>query len=300
MTPRDLTASIRDRLQRLARERGEDFQVTLVRFAIERWLYRLSRTEYRGRFVLKGAMLFEIWSTKRLRATRDLDLLGRGSSDAESLRRAFERISAAEVEPDGLVFDVDSIQFEDLHEGQDYPGQRIRMTVMLGNVRIPFAADIAFGQAVTPEPQETEYPAMLDLPTGRVLAYPQEVAIAEKFQAIVSLGVANGRMKDFHDVALLANMFEFDECRIASALRATFERRDTPLPEGVPLALTAEFHEDPDRKRDWIAFQRRAAVSTSSLEQACRRITAFLMPVVERITAGSEPSRRWRPESGWE
>jgi hypothetical protein len=299
VTGRDPAASIRGRLERVARERGEDFQFTLIRFAIERWLHRLSRSVRRDRFVLKGAMLFEIWSRHRHRATRDLDLLGRGASDAISLRDTFEQICRTEVEPDGLVFDPDSIAFEELREGQDYPGQRLRMTVRLGNVRIPLAIDIAFGQAVTPAPEDAEYPSMLDLPTGRVLAYPQAVTIAEKFQAMVALGIANNRMKDFYDVAQLAEMFEHHEAQLAAALRATFERRRTPLPDVSPLSLTPEYFERPDRQADWRAFARRSGVETGTLEQACHRVAEFLMPVVERMRSGETPDRRWRPASGW-
>lgn len=299
MTGPDPAASIRGRLERIARERGEDSQVTLIRFAIERWLHRLSRSTHRDRFVLKGAMLFEIWSRHRHRATRDLDLLGRGASDAANLRETLEQICQVEVESDGLVFDPDSISFEELHEGQDYPGQRARMTVRLGNVRIPLAIDIAFGQAVTPAPEDAEYPSMLDLPTGRVLAYPQAVTIAEKFQAMVDLGIANSRVKDYFDVAQLAEMFEYDEAPLAAALRATFERRHTPLPEGSPLSLTPEYFERPDRQADWRAFTRRSGVETGTLEQACRKVAELLLPVVERMRSGATLERRWRTATRW-
>lgn len=299
MTPRDLPASIRARLERIARERGEDFQVTSVRFVVERWLYRLSRSEHRDRFVLKGAMLFELWTSDRHRATRDLDLLGHGASDRTSLRRVFTEVAATAVELDGLEFDASTLAFDDLHEGQDYPGQRVRMTVRLGSMRIPLAVDVAFGQAVEPPAEEAEYPSMLDLPTGRVRAYPQAVTIAEKFQAMVALGIANNRMKDFFDVATLADLFEHDEAMIAAALQATFGQRETPLPEADPVSLTAEYHDRADRLADWRAFTRRAGVEAGSLMLACTRVREFLMPVVERLRTGASPSRRWSPRNGW-
>lgn len=300
--PREIAASVRDRLHRLSRDRGEDFQVTLIRFAVERLLHRLSRSAHRGQFVLKGAMLFSVWEVLPHRSTRDLDLLGRGSDEPRALEEAFREILTTIVEPDGLEFDADSISSEPLHEGQDYEGLRVTLVTRLGAARIPLQIDIAFGQAVRPEATEETFPSMLDLPKATLLAYPPEVVVAEKFQAMSVLGMTNSRMKDFFDVAYMARRFEFDSHRLAQAMTATFERRRTAIPAEAPLALTRAYFDSADRKREWDAFLRRTGLEgdPETLQSACLRIEKFLMPVCGWIREGSPPLLRWRGGSGWE
>ena len=299
--PRDLSASVRDRLLRLSRDRREDFQVTLIRYAVERLLHRLARSEHRRWFVLKGAMLFSVWEVLPHRPTKDLDLLGRGSDDPAALREVFRRILSVEVEPDGLEFDRDSIDVEPLHEGQDYEGVRVSLTARLGAARIPLQVDVAFGQAVRPEAVEETYPSLLGMPSPTLLTYPREVVVAEKFQAMNALGMTNSRMKDFFDIAYIADSFEFDAVRLAQALKATFERRRTPLPREAPLALTAGYFDSADRKRDWAAFRRRSGLEGGgeSLEAACNRIGRLLLPVCGWIHEGTVPAARWKPDAGW-
>lgn len=299
--PRDLAASVRDRLLQLSRARGEDFQVTLIRFAVERLLYRLSRSEHRSQFVLKGAMLFSVWEALPHRSTRDLDLLGRGGGDPADVMEMFARILATEVDPDGIEFDSGSIGAEGLHEGQDYEGVRVSLVARLGSARIPLQVDVAFGQAMRPGAVEEEFPSLLGMPTATLLMYPREVVVAEKFQAIVAIGIANSRMKDFFDIAYVASTFEFDAGRLADSLKATFERRATPLPVERPLALSATYFESADRRRDWEAFRRRAGLAGGgeTLESACDRVANFLMPVCAWLRAGDVPPARWLPGAGW-
>lgn len=299
--PRDLAASLRDRLLKLSRERGEVFEVTLLRFAVERLLYRLSKSAHRERFLLKGAMLFTVWETLPHRSTRDLDLLGRGSNDPDAVRHAILDILDAKVEPDGLEFDTESMVIEPLHEGQDYEGLQISLVARLAGARVTLRVDIAFGQAVQPEATFERFPSLLDLPTAELLVYPREVVVAEKFQAMVTLGLGNSRMKDFFDIAYLAGRFEFDSERLAQAMAATFERRKTPIPAEKPLALTSAYFESSERTRDWEGFRNRSGLEgdPATLTKACSRIAKFLMPLCGWILDGTVPRLRWRAKSGW-
>lgn len=192
--PRNLPASVRQRLLNLARERGEDFNFLLTAYGMERLMYRLGQSPYRRDFVLKGAMLFRAWSGATYRPTRDLDLLGRGEAAVARLVRIFEEVWQAAVPADGLELEAGSIRGEEIREAQEYGGIRIRMTALLGNARISLQVDVGFGDAVTPAAKEITIPALLDTPAPVLYAYPPESVVAEKFQAMVTLGVANTRM----------------------------------------------------------------------------------------------------------
>lgn len=298
---RDVAASIRGRLEQLSRERGEDFQITLIRWVVERFLRRLSRSVHRDRFLLKGAMLFTVWGHGGHRPTRDLDLLGRGDRDHTALRQVFVEILETPAEPDGVEFAADTVRLDALHEEQDYPGIRLSIEARVARARVPLRVDVAFGQAVSPPAELADYPSMLGMDRPRLRVYPREVVVAEKFQALVALGVVNSRLKDFYDLDFLASTFEFDAALLGESLAATFERRRTPLPESTPLALTAEFHGDPDRLRDWTAFLRRIGLqqSTQRLNETCVRIERFVMPVVGGIREGAHGSETWSPSRGW-
>ncbi len=188
--PRDVGASVRGRLLNLARERREDFQLVLTRYALERFLYRLSRSPHRDSFILKGAMLFSLWVRAPYRATRDLDLLGKGDASPARMTEVFRQICALEVEDDGLEFAADSVTVEEIRDVQEYGGLRVTLTARLARARIPIQVDVGFGDAVTPPAQEVELPSLLDFPRPRVKAYQAETVIAEKLQAMVALGMA--------------------------------------------------------------------------------------------------------------
>lgn len=238
MSPRDLTASVRQRLLNLSRARGEDFNLVLTRYALERFMYRLSRSSHGQKFVLKGAMLFPLWGGDARRPTRDLDLLGRGQNDVPSLEQTFREVLKTDVEPDGIMFLPESVRGERIREDEEYEGVRLRFEARLGAARVSVQVDVGFGDVVTPAAEETDYPVLLDFPAPRLLAYPRETAIAEKFEAMVKLGIANTRMKDFRDVWVLSREHSFDGVTLSVAISATFRRRGTSLPDGVPLALT--------------------------------------------------------------
>ena len=285
---RNLPASIRSRLLNRAREQNEEFQLILTQYAIDRLLYRLSASQHADQFILKGAFLVGLWGGGRYRVTRDVDLLKLGSAALEHVEGVFRDLCKATVDvPDGLSFDPDTIQVREIREPNDYDGVRVKMIALLEDARIPVQVDIGFGDAVTPEPDVVELPGFLDLPKTRVRAYPRETVVAEKFQAMVHLGMANTRMKDFYDVWYLATRSTFDGSLLAAALKATFDRRNTPLPDDAPVALGKQFHDDDDKQRQWHAFVARTRVETAprGLPDVAARIWQFVGPVVVAITS---------------
>ena len=279
--PTNVPASVRARLLKLARQRGDRFQDVLLRYGAERLLDRLSRSTYRERFILKGAMLFAVWAGAPHRATRDADLLGVGGMSAGDAVPAFREIAAMPADPDdGLLFDLDSLAAEDIREENVYGGVRITVTATLDGARIPLQVDFAFGEAVVPPPETIALPTLLDFPPIRLRGYPPEVTLAEKFEAMVKLGLANSRMKDYYDVWYLATHRRFEPARLRQAVRATFKRRGTALPTDTPDGLSDEFGADPERERMWRAFLERAAVPSGergTLRAAVSVIRPFLM-----------------------
>ena len=299
-----MAASVRDRLYNLAQHDKRDFNLVLVMFATERLLYRLSRSVFADRFVLKGARLFSLWSHKPHRPTRDLDLLGYGESSAAALKEAFHEICRTEVEPDGLTFDEDSMTIEEIRLEQEYDGQRIKLVVRLGQARIPLQIDVGFGDVVVPEVQTMEYAPLLDtLPAPQIRAYTRESVVAEKFQAMVALGTLNTRMKDFYDICALADEFDFNGQLLCNAIRATFQRRKTPVPAEPPVCLLPAFGKDEDRQHLWKAFLKRSALqepSSDDFATVLDKISKFIGPVM--LAASTEKATfrsSWRAGQGW-
>jgi hypothetical protein len=297
----DVPASVRRRLLNRIRASGEDFQLLLLRHAFERLLYRLSRSSYRDWFILKGAMLFPVLSDEPHRPTRDLDLLGRGDHDAPEMERAFRTIVAEPVEDDGVLFDIASVRAGVIREGQEYEGVRVELLARIGTARLPLQVDIGFGDAVTPAAQETEYPTLLDdFPRPILRVYPKETVVAEKYQAMVALGLSNSRMKDFYDAWVLARSFSFDGMLLA-AIGATFERRRTSLPAEIPLALTDIFATDSTKAQQWLAFVRRGRLVSDlvSLGVVIDALSAFLWPPTESLRDGKTFAMAWAPGGPW-
>lgn len=294
-------ASIHQRLLHIARTRGYEFQPLLTRFAIERLLVRLGSTVHHDEFVLKGAMLFALWSDEPHRPTVDLDLLGRGSPDFERLRALFEAVCAVEREDDAIHFDPTSIQVAAIREDAVYEGVRVRLVAMLGKARIPIQIDIGFGDAVVPRPTTIEYPVLLDLPAPRIRAYARETVIAEKTEAMIVLGIANSRMKDFFDLWFLAENFDFEGATLTDALRATFRRRKTEIPPGTPLALTNEFANDPTKRKQWSAFVTRHRLRSEPPEfvPLISVLNGFLVPVLNALRGQRLFDSNWKPSGPW-
>jgi predicted nucleotidyltransferase component of viral defense system len=300
-TKTNLPASVRQRLLNLAKERRADFQLILIHYGIERLLYRLSRSTYKDGFLLKGAMLFSVWSNEPFRSTRDVDLLGQGDSSVPATRKAFEEICRTVVEDDGIEFMADSIEGEEIRADQEYLGVRLRFEARLAGARIPIQIDIGFGDAVVPAPDVIDYPVMLHSPAPRLRAYPREVVVAEKFHAMVIRGLANSRMKDFFDLWMLSTMFEFTGLRLSEAIGATFERRNTPLPANSPLALTEEFYNDPGKKVQWNAFLRkgRLNIQENDFGKVVSLLRGFLMPPTLALVDGHGFEAKWRAGGPW-
>lgn len=297
----NLPASILQRLLNVSKGLGEDFTLTLARYAIERFLYRLSRSPYADRFVLKGAMLLNAWARKPLRRTRDLDLLGYGEPSARRLRELFTALCSLQVEPDGLEFDAARMRIEAIREDQEYQGERVRIACTLGSARIVVQVDVGFGDAVTPPPEEIEYPTLLGQPAPRLWAYPREAVIAEKFQVIVVLGMRNSRMKDFFEVALIARTFAITGDRLTQAIRTTFARRNTPLPVEVPLALTEPFVQDPVKRAQWAAFLRKGSLGfePGQFAEVVSVVRDILLPPVQALTHKEAFEDIWPPGGPW-
>lgn len=298
---RTLAQSIHHRLLSKAKEQRGDFNLVLIRYALERFLYRLGRSQHKDRLILKGAMLFAAWTHRPHRPTRDLDLLGIGDSSDAALVQVFGDIARTAVEPDGLEFDYRSISISEIREAQDYPGKRIKLPARLGNARLNLQIDVGFGDAVTPEPAEIDYPALLDLPAPRIRAYPCETVIAEKLQALVAFGIAISRMKDFYDIWTLSKQFPFDGTSLSTAIGATFERRGTAIPEGVPIALTDEFAADRMKKTQWTAFVRGNVLTDApaDLSSVVHDLRKFLLAPLQAASGTGAFPQSWNPGGPW-
>jgi predicted nucleotidyltransferase component of viral defense system len=297
--PTNVAASVRARLLDLSRHNGVEFQLVLAEFAIERLLYRVGVSPYAEQFVLKGAMLFKLWSNDRRRATWDLDLLGRGGDSVAEVVATLREICGI-LADDGIAFDVDSLVGEEIRAADEYAGVRVRLDARLAEARIPVQVDVGFGDAVVPEPRRHHYPTLLDHEAAHILVYPRESVIAEKCEAMVSLGVTNSLMKDLFDVHALASSFAFDGATLVRAVRATFERRRTPFPEGEPIALTLEFVAAPERQTQWRAFLRKGRLeATPDARQLADVLRSFLLPVLTAAARDESFSQTWLPQGPW-
>ena len=292
---RNIATSVRQKLTNLSRERNEDFQFVLTRYGLERLLYRLSMSRYAAQFILKGAALFQLWTGQPHRSTRDLDLLGCGTPSPERLQTIFTEICSLAVDDDGLMFSPETIKVRQIKEDAEYQAIHLRIECRLENARLTLQIDIGFGDAITPEPLSTTYPTLLEFPAPQLRAYPRETVVAEKFQAMVALGIANSRMKDFYDVWTLARQFEFDGALLSSAIRATFERRQTPIPGSTPLALTSDFASNPSKATQWKAFLRKGKLveTPPPFTDVVRSLQDFLMPPTKAIPEPSPWPYSW-------
>ncbi len=292
-------ASARARLGQLARRRGVELQLVLSEFAIERLLYRLGISAYSDRFVLKGATLFKLWSGDERRATWDLDLLGRGPSGVADVVAVVRELGGIPGD-DGIAFVTDPIAGEEIREPDEYAGVRVRLDARLAGARIPVQVDVGFGDAVLPAPVREVLPTLLDHEPPCVLVYPRETMVAEKVEAMVSLGVTNSRMKDFFDVHRLAESAAFEGATLHRAIRATFERRRTPFPDGEPVVLAQGFLAAPERQTQWRAFLRRgrlgAPPDAGVLTEALR---GFLLPVIAAAASSTAFDAYWKPGGPW-
>lgn len=293
---RNVGASVRARLMNHSRETGRPFESLLVHYALERLLYRLTRTEHADRFVLKGAMLLTTWLEIPLRATRDIDFLGFGEPSPEGMLRVFREVLAVDAD-DGVAFDVDALKVDRIRERVAYGGLRLQTSATIDKAKVKVTIDIGFGDATEPGIQEMDYPALLDFPAPRLRAYARETVIAEKFQAMVDFGRANTRLKDFYDIWVLSRRFAFDDDRVARAMAATFARRGTQLPTEPPDALTPAFSGDPEKRAQWRAFVENVAEDPGDLDGVVTALAAFLMPHALAASRLDQAPPRFPPET---
>jgi len=299
---RNVAASVQTRLLQLSRNSKLSLQDLLERYCTERLLYRLSRSPHHSRFILKGAMLLIVWGEgSSERVTRDADLLGFGDNSPTSAAAVFRDICAVGVEDDGVHFEVETIEADSIRAEQEYVGVRVTLRPRVGNARIPVQADIGFGDAFTQEPEEIEFPTLLNMPKPVLRAYTKETALAEKFEAMVSLGERNTRMKDYFDVWLLARRFDFEGERLAKAITATFARRGTEIPREVPVGLSTGFASDPLKQTQWKAFWRKVVRTepTPGFVEVVKIAGRFLLPAAEAARVGSGSPGHWTKGGPW-
>ena len=298
--PKDLASSIRQRLLNKARESGRPFNELLQYFAMERFLYRLSKSRHSENFILKGALLFNMWKGPLLRPTMDIDLLGHLDNKVEEILTAMREVCIQEVQSDGFAFDPDSLQGERIIENAYYEGVRVRLRGSLGTARVVIQVDVAFGDAIVPAPVPGSYPAMFDLPTASIKGYSRESVIAEKFEIMVKLGLLNSRLKDFFDIWLLANRFDFDGETLGKAIKETFRNRRTAVVPDVG-ELASAFAQDETKKSQWLGFIRRNHLETIpvNLTDVMALISVFLGPIAESLAAGEPFHRTWKHPGPW-
>lgn len=294
--------SIRQRLLNRARDRGEDFQLTLVRYGVERFLYRLSLSEWADRYIVKGATLFDVWLDRPHRSTRDLDVNRQDAVTRAELESQIRDVCSVEYPEDGLTFDLSGLTVAPIRGPQEGQGLRARFLARLGRTRIPLQIDAGFGDVVTPAPRVEELPTLLDLPAPWVMLYPRETFIAEKFEAMVRLGRTNSRYKDFSDVALLAWHMEFEGRLLREACANTFDHRGTPLTPGDPPApLRPRFYADGERTKAWRSFAREnpAIEHLGTFPRVGELVASFLKPLWEALTRNRPWEAYWKPRGPW-
>jgi len=293
-------ASVRQRLLNLAKASGRPFNEVLQHYALERWLYRLSRSEHAERFVLKGALLLRVWEIPAGRPTRDIDLLARTSNDLESIRITVAGICGTSVDDDGMLFDAESVATERISEDAHSEGVRATFGGALGTARCPMQIDMGFSDVVTPGPVEIDYPTILDQPGPHLRAYNQETVIAEKFEAMVKLGELNSRMKDFFDVWALANNQAFTGAELVATIRATFSQRGTAMDPSA-RCFTEAFPALDGKAAQWHAFLRRGELKEcpSSFPEVWQAVMTFLRPVAEAVQLGRPFDMLWAPGGPW-
>jgi hypothetical protein len=293
MTGRNVGASVRARLLARARETRQDFSLVLTRYAIERLLYRIGVSSHADHFLLKGALLFDLWFDVPHRPTRDIDLLGFGSAELSLMESTFKEISAI-AEDDGVTFDPDTVRATEIRKDADYAGVRVGLLSSIDGARCQIQVDIGFGDAVTPDPDDVEYPVMLpEFAAPKLRAYPRYTVVAEKLEALTSLGMANSRMKDYFDLWVLARYADFDADILRRAVRATFDRRATSMSGSAPLGLTDAFAQDAQKDAQWLAFLRRNRLEGLALNDVIAALGRFLLPVVEAAASYSPLRGRW-------
>lgn len=299
--PTDMAASVRGRLQQQSKETSRPFEELMQYYAMERLLYRLSESSYADKFVLKGALMLVAWQASTFRPTRDIDLLGRGPSDVDSMTRVFKEVCIQKVEEDGLVFDPDSIQGRVIKEDADYEGVRVTFRGYLQKSRLSMQIDVGFGDVIVPEPVLSDFPTLLDFAAPKLYHYPRETTVAEKFEAMVKLEELNSRMKDFFDIWLLSRQFDYDGRTLCEAIRRTFAHRGTPV-TASPVAWMEEFADNPLKQTQWAGFLRKSRLidAPASFGEVVKGVLGFLQPPARAIELAMGFDKYWSAPGPWQ
>jgi len=270
MNTRNISASVRARLLNKAQKENVDNNLILTRYALERLLYRLSISPEKDHFLLKGALLFDLWYDVPLRPTHDIDLLGFGIAEIPHLISVFEGLCAEQVD-DGIFFDLESLKAEEIRKEANYSGIRVTLVGLIDGAKCPVQVDVGYGDAVTPAPDSAIYPVMFDeMPAPLLRVYPRYTVVAEKLEAIISLGMANTRMKDYFDLYVILRDKQLDRITLMQAVSATLNRRGTIKPKSIPLGLSERFSADAQKNLQWNAFVNRNKLKTESLGTTVR------------------------------
>jgi len=297
----NLAASVYQKLLDLRSIRGEDFQLILNRYGLERFLFRLSKSAYADRFILKGAFLFIVWGSGVYRPTRDADFHSVVIATPDEIRDVFVEICRLDVAPDGLIFDPTSVTAAPIRARNDFGGIRVHLTAFLQRSRLPLQFDIGFGGIVSPKPRKRDFPALLPFPAPHISMYPREAMIAEKFHALVKLGRANSRMKDYYDIFQLSRSFSFDGKHLSRAIERTFLHEKTTLSVEIPIGLTSAFADDHSKMILWRNFLKLIGQEESrkSLNAIIEGMRIFLMPPVRATAEGKAYKKHWPAGGPW-
>lgn len=298
---KNISASIHARLQNLARARNKPFQEILQYYCIERFLYRLSKTKYSTRFILKGGLVFYSLGVSERRTTRDIDFRGYINNDKDKLLEILKSAFEISIFDDGLVFIDEGIVFEETMVDADYSGMRIHFTACLGKAKIPLQLDIGFSDVITPDAKFGDFPVLLDgMEPPHLKTYPIESIISEKFHAMVRLAEINSRWKDFYDIWLLSEIYNIDGKLLQSAIKSTFDQRETSIPEALPVAFTDVFAEE--NQKNWYIFIKRnnlAIKQIEDLKNVIYRLRIFLMPPIQFLLKAEIFDKKWLPRNNW-
>jgi hypothetical protein len=297
--PANLPASVHQLLLNKARQTRRPFNELLQYYAMERFLYRLSKSPHADRFTLKGALMLTAWKLESYRPTMDIDLLGKTANQLKNVAAITREVCAQPVAPDGLVFNPTTVKGKRIGEDANYEGVRVRFQAKLGAARVTVQLDIGFGDVIVPAPQPIEYPTLLDFEAPRLHGYSKESIVAEKFESMVNLGILNSRMKDYFDIWTLSQQFDFDGQTISDAITRTFSNRGTKIvPE--PVGLTTKFAEDPGKNSQWRGFLRKSRLDASpDLAGVIADVTHFLEPVISALCEGRNFQRKWISPGPW-
>ena len=294
---KNVAASVKQRLLNKAKEASQPFNEILQYYSLERFLYRLSTSKYQNKFVLKGALLFTVWRQSTVRSTVDIDLLGKISNDPAAIIKVFQEICNVNVEDDGMRFKSSSVTAEQIALDADYQGVRVQLYGYISTARIRVQVDIGFSDVVTPGPEISDYPTILDLPIPRLSCYNKETSIAEKLQTMAKLDIFNSRMKDIYDIWILSRRFEFDSLHLMNSIINTFKRRGTDITANI-VTFTERYYRNEEKINQWDSFLRKSKISDipANLGEIVLDIKAFLAPVLTSIDSGSNFKKMWKPE----